>query len=1097
MASTYFIQNSTTGAFGGTQGNDLSGTLRLVLNSGQTIDIPGAINWRISQGATPHYFGFIPAPGPSYTIVYGSNQTYTLNSSSNYGLRKIGSTVSYADGSNASGNAATSGLVALLNDYLTVVRATGPQVTGPSGVAGATTSAKTVDEGQTAVTTMTANKAVGWALFGGADAGAFAIDTTTGVLTFLTAPDFEMPTDADANNTYVVTVQATDSSGYTAQQTVTVTVVDLDDTPPLITGAAAASVPEGQTAVAAFTANEAVVWTLAGIDSTAFTVSASGAVSFLTAPDRNAPADANGDNVYELTITATDTAGHLGQLAFTVTVIAVAPGDTTPPVISGPAAASVAEGQATVVSYTVDEMVTWSLGGPDGAAFAVDAAGAVTFLTAPDLDAPADADGDNVYGLTITATDAAGNLSQQALTVTVTEVIVADATPPIITGPSGTGQAQSAAVTDGETAVTTFIANEAATWSVDGGDDAGAFTIDAGTGALSFTTSPSFSAPTDADGDNVYLVTIAATDPAGNRSSQTLAVTVAAPVDTTPPTISGLVAGTVNLPEGQMHVASFSSNEAVVWSISGLDAGAFSIAETGELAFTAPPNHAAPGDADGDNVYVVAVVAIDAAGNSSQHVLTVTVTKVIVPDTTPPAVNGPSGAEGATAFTMALPEGQTAVTDFAADEPVTWSITGGPDQSALAVDPATGAVRFVITPDFDVPSDADGNSTYVIVLTATDTAGNRSTVTLTVMILDADDTVAEVFDGHDEDIVEIVEEIERNHLRSSLTSLRGMTIAARDRFIAAQRMRESCRDDDDLAATAALAGCSRIASRNDIPFGLQGQVQVGRGGSFATGTFYGQAGSFDGTRRRIIEGNYAFVDSGAGVTTVDITGRIAWERLVSERVMLGFFVGGSFSQADIRKRLTGRSDKVSLSLGSYFVAELRPELYLDGFLSVAASRNMLALRNGDIQVDGTYAAQSLLMGLALSGVIARDGYELRPEIALAYGATRIRSLHLDATAADTTEAFTATVEAVDFATLRITPELRIPLYAQSDAALYIIAPSVVCDWTDDRLDCGGGLRLGLQGTSRDRRTRFDIMFEADQIGGKDRMALGAQIEHRF
>jgi hypothetical protein len=62
VTKTYFIQNSASGAFGGTQGNDLSGTLRMVLTSGQTIDIPGAINWRITQGSTPHYLGLFRPP---------------------------------------------------------------------------------------------------------------------------------------------------------------------------------------------------------------------------------------------------------------------------------------------------------------------------------------------------------------------------------------------------------------------------------------------------------------------------------------------------------------------------------------------------------------------------------------------------------------------------------------------------------------------------------------------------------------------------------------------------------------------------------------------------------------------------------------------------------------------------------------------------------------------------------------------------------------------------------------------------------------------------------------------------------------------------
>ena len=52
----------------------------------------------------------------------------------------------------------------------------------------------------------------------------FTIDPTTGVLSFVTAPDFEAPTDAGANNVYDVTVQVSDGNGGTDTQAVAVTI---------------------------------------------------------------------------------------------------------------------------------------------------------------------------------------------------------------------------------------------------------------------------------------------------------------------------------------------------------------------------------------------------------------------------------------------------------------------------------------------------------------------------------------------------------------------------------------------------------------------------------------------------------------------------------------------------------------------------------------------------------------------------------------------------------------------------------------------------------------------------------------------------------
>lgn len=111
---------------------------------------------------------------------------------------------------------------------------TAPTLTGPGSATGLT-SAKSVDEGTTAVHTFTANESVTWSLDGGADAAKFAIDAS-GRLAFVSAPDYETPTDLGdtaGNNTYVVVVKATDAAGNVASQTVTVTVTDVDETAPV------------------------------------------------------------------------------------------------------------------------------------------------------------------------------------------------------------------------------------------------------------------------------------------------------------------------------------------------------------------------------------------------------------------------------------------------------------------------------------------------------------------------------------------------------------------------------------------------------------------------------------------------------------------------------------------------------------------------------------------------------------------------------------------------------------------------------------------------------------------------------------------------
>lgn len=116
---------------------------------------------------------------------------------------------------------------------------TAPQITGPSGSAGAASSAHSIAENGTAVHNFTANESVTWSIAGGADAARFAIGSN-GQLAFLSAPDFENPGDADHNNSYLVDIKAQDAAGNSSTQSVTVTVSNVDEaaadtTPPSLT----------------------------------------------------------------------------------------------------------------------------------------------------------------------------------------------------------------------------------------------------------------------------------------------------------------------------------------------------------------------------------------------------------------------------------------------------------------------------------------------------------------------------------------------------------------------------------------------------------------------------------------------------------------------------------------------------------------------------------------------------------------------------------------------------------------------------------------------------------------------------------------------
>ncbi|MGH9893008.1 MAG: cadherin domain-containing protein, partial [bacterium] len=85
------------------------------------------------------------------------------------------------------------------------------------------------------VTTVTSSDVDGgaptYSIIGGADQGVFSINGATGALTFNTAPNFEAPADAGADNVYDVTVQVSDGNGGTAMQAIAVTVTNVNEPP--------------------------------------------------------------------------------------------------------------------------------------------------------------------------------------------------------------------------------------------------------------------------------------------------------------------------------------------------------------------------------------------------------------------------------------------------------------------------------------------------------------------------------------------------------------------------------------------------------------------------------------------------------------------------------------------------------------------------------------------------------------------------------------------------------------------------------------------------------------------------------------------------
>ena len=364
------------------------------------------------------------------------------------------------------------------------------------------------------------------------------------------------------------------------------------------------------------------------------------------------------------------------------------------PMVSGTSTTEYAENDTrTIATYSFDDPdgdnISWSAVATDGTVFSMTSGGVLSFVTPPDFEAKEE------YSVTVAASDSklTGTLE---VTINITDVNE----PPDVTGRT--------TITFVETAtgpVETFKANDPEeddtdiTWAVLG-TDTDDFTIT--DGALNFASTPDYENPTDSPppGDNVYEITIKATD--DNSQSDTLDVTVIVtdqnqvpefPGETTSRDVSENVPPNQNV--GTPVRASDPENDRLTYSLSGTDVGHFDIStSTGQILTKGELNH------EGTKTYTVTVSVTDGTdpqGNDDTGVdNTIQVTINVIDENEAPEITGdsikdwPENATGTVATYKATdPEGAT----------TTWTVLGDASDFSISDD---GVLSIDNAPNYEV-----------------------------------------------------------------------------------------------------------------------------------------------------------------------------------------------------------------------------------------------------------------------------------------------------------------------------------------------------------------------------------------------------------
>lgn len=361
-----------------------------------------------------------------------------------------------------------------------------------------TTAKASVFENQKVAITLDANTSYVTYVLGGADADLFSVDNTTGVISFKTAPDYELidPSAPDNNYTFTVGLQK-GASISDINKTVSITVVDVDERGPQFTSDANITVNEKQTTVITLRAAGAISFELSGADKDLFNVDSRGKLTFKTAQSYT-----TAKHSYALTVTAKDSSGFENSQNLVITLK-----DITAPEFTSPSTVTATKDSTAAITLVATDggVVTYAISDKNASAFTINpSTGVVTFNTAP-------TNADATYEFTATATDDSNNSATQSVTITTTYI---DMTAPAFTF------VPAKSVNENQTSAITLTSDDTnATYSISGGDSS-LFNIDAKTGVVTFKTAPNY------ESKKSYTFEATATDAVGNANTQTVTITI-------------------------------------------------------------------------------------------------------------------------------------------------------------------------------------------------------------------------------------------------------------------------------------------------------------------------------------------------------------------------------------------------------------------------------------------------------------------------------------------------------------------------------------------------------------------------------------------
>ena len=587
----------------------------------------------------------------------------------------------------------------------------------------------------------------------GTDNSKFEIDEKTGQIKNMVDLNYEGVDGGDdqcaAANACVVTVTATDAAGRESDEaTVNIKINSVDEKPyfdsNVDTGiqdpAAKVDHDENVEVVdatdAVYTASDpdmgSVNYALMGADGNLFTLNNEKMLRFKTAPDHENPMDRNRDNVYEVTVRASDgTMTEDWMVEVTVTDMNEDPmivrGGLA---VSGPMSKDYTEhGTDVVGDYTatgpMNDMARWTLEGDDAMYFRVGTAtGAMTelmFRNAPDYEMPrgmAMSDTNtNTYMVTLKANDGTymdtHDVRVMVTNMEETGMVTLMPMAPVV------GTAVTARLTDPD-----MVMEDSVMWQWSKSMTMNGTFMDIGVATMM--------SYTPMAGDGGYYLQATATYTDGYDSgNEEMATTTSAVVsnnepmfmegDTATRSVAENTAAGMNFGEPVMATDP-DEGDTLTYALGGDDAVSFNIdTVTGQLMTKAALDY------ETKTEYMVTVTATDEDSASDSIMVTIMVTDVNEAPEFPADTDTRSVAEN-TAAGMNIGEPVMA-TDPDEGDTVTYALSGD-NAASFDIDTATGQLMTKAALDYETKTE------YMVTVTATDEDSASDSIMVTIMVTD-------------------------------------------------------------------------------------------------------------------------------------------------------------------------------------------------------------------------------------------------------------------------------------------------------------------------------------------------------------------------